>query len=85
VTPVGEAVPVNMPKLTMAATEATFLEWLVEDGTAVTEGEPIYSVSTDKVETEVESPATGVLRHGDAEFEVDYPIGTMLGSIDTPG
>ncbi len=79
----AEHVPVQMPKLTMAATEATFLEWLVGDGTEVTEGEPIYSVSTDKVETEVKSPASGVLRHGSAEFEVDYPVGTQLGAIET--
>jgi 2-oxoglutarate dehydrogenase E2 component (dihydrolipoamide succinyltransferase) len=72
-----------MAKLTMAATEATFLEWLVDDGGAVTAGDPIYLVATDKVESEVESPATGVLRHGEAEFEVDYPIGTRLGSIET--
>ncbi len=81
-TAVGDVVPLNMPKLTMAATEATFLEWLVEDGAAVTEGQPIYSVSTDKVDTEVESPASGVLRHGEAEFEVDYPVGTQVGSIE---
>jgi len=82
VTTVGDVVPLNMPKLTMAATEATFLEWLVEDGATVTEGQPIYSVSTDKVDTEVESPASGVLRHGEAEFEVDYPVGTQVGSIE---
>ena len=81
-TTVGDVVPLNMPKLTMAATEATFLEWLVEDGATVTEGQPIYSVSTDKVDTEVESPASGVLRHGEAEFEVDYPVGTQVGSIE---
>ncbi|PAK28067.1 biotin-requiring enzyme family protein [Streptomyces sp. alain-838] len=72
-----------MPKLTMAATEATFVEWLVEDGAQVSEGDPIYSVSTDKVENEVESPATGTLRHGDAEPEADYEVGTQLGTIET--
>jgi pyruvate/2-oxoglutarate dehydrogenase complex dihydrolipoamide acyltransferase (E2) component len=77
-------VPVKMPKLTMAATEATFLEWIAADGTEVTEGDPIYLVSTDKVETEVESPASGVLRHGSAEAEEDYEVGTQLGTIETP-
>ena len=81
-TRVAEPVPLLMPKLSMAATEATFLEWLVADGAEVAEGDSIYSVSTDKVETEVESPATGVLRHGDAQVEVDYPVGTRLGSIE---
>jgi pyruvate/2-oxoglutarate dehydrogenase complex dihydrolipoamide acyltransferase (E2) component len=71
-----------MPKLTMAATEATFVEWLVDDGATVAEGDPIYAVATDKVENEVESPASGVLRHGDAEAEVDYEVGTQLGTIE---
>lgn len=79
----AELVPVKMPKLTMAATEATFLEWIAADGTAVSEGEPIYLVASDKVETEVTAPASGVLRHGAAEAEADYPVGTQLGSIET--
>ncbi|MEU9272618.1 biotin/lipoyl-containing protein [Streptomyces sp. NPDC048251] len=79
----GDVVPVKMPKLTMAATEATFIEWMVEDGAPVSEGDPIYTVATDKVETEVESPASGTLRHGDAEGEVDYEVGTQLGTIET--
>jgi pyruvate/2-oxoglutarate dehydrogenase complex dihydrolipoamide acyltransferase (E2) component len=74
-----------MPKLSMAATEATFIEWLVDDGATVAEGHPIYSVATDKVETEVESPAAGLLRHGEAEGEVDYEVGTQLGTIETTG
>jgi 2-oxoglutarate dehydrogenase E2 component (dihydrolipoamide succinyltransferase) len=71
-----------MPKLTMAATEATFLEWLVGDGAAVIAEEPLYVVASDKVESEVPSPAAGVLRHGKAEPEIAYPVGTMLGAIE---
>ncbi|MFC7886904.1 biotin/lipoyl-containing protein [Streptomyces sp. NPDC057376] len=78
----AEIVPLNMPKLSMAATEATFLEWLVEDGAVVTEGEPIYTVATDKVDSEVEAPASGILRHGDVKEETDYPVGTRIGSIE---
>jgi 2-oxoglutarate dehydrogenase E2 component (dihydrolipoamide succinyltransferase) len=67
----------------MAATEATFLEWLVEDGARVEEEQPLYIVATDKVETEVTSPATGVLRYGSADAEVVYPVGHNLGTIET--
>jgi 2-oxoglutarate dehydrogenase E2 component (dihydrolipoamide succinyltransferase) len=82
---VAELVPLNMPKLSMAATEATFVEWLVDDGAPVAEGEPIYAVATDKVENEVEAPATGILRHGEAEADEDYPVGTRMGAIETTG
>ncbi|MFG1924467.1 biotin/lipoyl-containing protein [Cryptosporangium sp. NPDC048952] len=78
-----QKVPVNVPKLTMATTEVTFLEWLVPDGTAVTEEEPIYVVATDKVENEVNAPASGILRHGTAEPEEVYPVGTQIATIET--
>lgn len=75
-------VPVQMPKLTMAAVDATFVEWLVADGESVAAEQPLYMVASDKAEAEVPSPAGGVLRHGEAEREVVYPVGTTLGVIE---
>jgi pyruvate/2-oxoglutarate dehydrogenase complex dihydrolipoamide acyltransferase (E2) component len=75
-------VPVQIPKVTMAAIEATFVDWLVADGQQVTEEQPLYVVATDKVETEVVSPVTGVLRHGSAVPETTYPVGTQLATIE---
>jgi pyruvate/2-oxoglutarate dehydrogenase complex dihydrolipoamide acyltransferase (E2) component len=66
----------------MAITEATFLEWLVEDGEAVTEGQDIYSIGTDKVDVDIESPAAGVLRHGVATPDEIYDVGTEIGFIE---
>lgn len=68
----------------MAITEAAFIEWLVEDGATVAESQPIYSVETDKVEVEIESPAAGVLRHGIAEEDEVYEVGTEIGHIECP-
>lgn len=75
-------VSVKMPKLTMAALDATFVEWLVHDGQEVARDQPLYLVETEKVETEVPSPASGVLRHGPAQPGTVYLVGTELGSID---
>jgi pyruvate/2-oxoglutarate dehydrogenase complex dihydrolipoamide acyltransferase (E2) component len=80
--PTGNTVSVQMPKLTMATVEATFIEWLVDDGETVAEEQPIYSVATDKVETEVVAPAGGVLRHGEAVPETVYSVGTELARIE---
>jgi pyruvate/2-oxoglutarate dehydrogenase complex dihydrolipoamide acyltransferase (E2) component len=77
-----QVVPVRMPKLTMAASEATFLDWLVADGERVAAEQPLYVVASDKVESEVPSPGAGVLRHGKAQPETDYPVGAMLGAIE---
>jgi 2-oxoglutarate dehydrogenase E2 component (dihydrolipoamide succinyltransferase) len=77
-----KTVPVRMPKLSMATTEGTFLEWMVGDGESVAAEQPLYTVATDKVEAEVPSPATGILRHGEAETEVVYPVGAQLAMIE---
>ncbi|MFF2554045.1 lipoyl domain-containing protein [Nocardia sp. NPDC058058] len=71
-----------MPKLDVSMTEGTFLGWLVPDGSAVAEGEPLYTVGTDKVETEIPAPEHGVLRYGAVEVEGEYPVGTTLGRLE---
>lgn len=78
----SDTVPVRVPKVTMAAVDATFLGWLVDDGAQVQELQPIYQIATDKVEVEVESPAAGILRHGEVETDADYPVGTQVGVIE---
>lgn len=52
----------TMPKLGLTMTDGTIREWLVDDGTFVQAGEPLLVIETDKVETEVEARADGVLR-----------------------
>lgn len=76
------SISVQVPKLTMAATDAVFLGWLVDDGATVEAQQPIYTVATDKVEVEVEAPASGVLRHGEVEEDEDYDVGHELGVIE---
>lgn len=78
----SSTVSVQIPKLNMAAVEATFVCWLVDDGQHVKEEQPIYTAATDKVEVEIEAPATGILRHGSAEEDEDYPVGTEVGVIE---
>ena len=51
----------TMPKLGLTMEEATILEWLVPDGGELVEGAAALRIETDKVETEVEAPASGVL------------------------
>ena len=75
-------VAVKVPKLTMAAIDATFTEWLVEDGQFVEENQPLYVVETENVETEVPSPASGVLHYGDAKPQEVYAVGTELAVIE---
>jgi len=55
------SVSVKMPQLGESVTEGTITRWLKNVGDHVTADEPLVEVSTDKVDTEIPSPATGIL------------------------
>lgn len=53
---------VKMPKLGITMTEGTLEEWLIKEGDAVNNEDPLFVVSTDKLSNEIESEGTGILR-----------------------
>jgi pyruvate/2-oxoglutarate dehydrogenase complex dihydrolipoamide acyltransferase (E2) component len=75
------SIEVRIPKLGMSMTEGTLVEWLVADGASVKEGEPIYTLETDKANQEIESPAAGVIRVSAPIGEV-YEVGVLIASIE---
>jgi pyruvate/2-oxoglutarate dehydrogenase complex dihydrolipoamide acyltransferase (E2) component len=74
------AVTLTIPRLEMAATEGTLVEWLVDDGAQVREGDAIYVLETGKTARDIEAPATGRLLQK-ARAGQDYPVGTEIGEI----
>ena len=56
------ATPVTLPALGESVTEGTVTRWLKSVGDEVAVDEPLLEVSTDKVDTEIPSPASGVLQ-----------------------
>jgi len=79
------ATEIVMPKLGLTMETGTIGAWLVEEGEAVTAGQPLLEVVTDKVTMEVEARASGILRRivvqAGTEVEVATPIG-LIGSAD---
>src|SRR6516165_9880435 len=76
---------IQMPKLGHAMTEGTVLQWHKRAGDAVTRGERVLTVETDKAEVEIEAPASGVLaRLSAAQGEV-VQVGGELAVIATNG
>jgi pyruvate/2-oxoglutarate dehydrogenase complex dihydrolipoamide acyltransferase (E2) component len=74
------SITLTIPKLQMSTTEGTLADWLVDDGAIVEEGQPIYSLETDKVVQDIAAPASGKLTQKVAAGET-YPVGTEIGEI----
>jgi len=79
------ATPVLMPELGESVAEGTVTRWLKKVGDTVAVDEPLVEVSTDKVDTEIPSPAAGTLLSITAEEDVTVKVGAELGRIGTPG
>ena len=78
------ATDVKIPKLGLTMEEGTVVAWLVPHGTVVAAGQVVYLLETDKVETEVEAEADGVLHHGVAEGTTLAP-GAVVGWLVAEG
>ena len=75
-------VPVHMPKYGMTMEEGLIVEWLVKEGDTVKEGDSIVIIETEKVETELESPASGVVAEISAQADSEIPVGEIIAYID---
>ena len=69
-----------LPKLGFSMNVGSLSQWLIADGAAVKEGEPLYALESEKSVQEIESPASGTLKILVQPGEV-YPVGTVLGEI----
>ncbi len=74
------ATEIILPKIGFSMTEGVLAEWLVADGATVTEGQPIFSLESDKSTNEVESPAAGVIKITGVPGET-YQVGDIIGTI----
>src|SRR5499427_6168014 len=76
------SVSVTMPQLGESVTEGTVTRWLKKEGEHVTADEPLLEVSTDKVDTEIPSPATGILRGIVVDEDETVAVGAQLAVIE---
>ncbi len=70
-----------LPKIGFSMTEGVLAEWLATDGAAVTEGQPLFAVESEKSTNEIESPASGTLRIKGVTGET-YQVGDIIGTIE---
>ena len=76
------SVSVSMPQLGESVTEGTVTRWLKKEGERVEVDEPLLEVSTDKVDTEIPSPASGILRGIVVDEDETVAVGAQLAVID---
>ncbi|WP_433529287.1 2-oxoglutarate dehydrogenase, E2 component, dihydrolipoamide succinyltransferase [Micromonospora sp. CA-263727] len=78
-------VSVTMPRLGESVTEGTVTRWLKQEGDTVEVDEPLLEVSTDKVDTEIPSPAAGVLTRIVVSEDETAEVGSELAVISGEG
>ena len=81
----GTLVDVVMPQMGVSVSEGTVVTWRKQVGETVKADETIVEISTDKVDTEVPAPATGVVRELLVAEGTTVDVGTRLAVIDTGG
>src|SRR5579862_1207280 len=75
------AVDVVMPQMGVSVSEGTVTRWLKQEGEQIEADEPLLEISTDKVDTEVPSPASGTLTQILVQEGETVDVGTKLGQI----
>jgi pyruvate dehydrogenase E2 component (dihydrolipoamide acetyltransferase) len=78
-------VDVVMPQMGVSVSEGTITKWLKQEGEAIEPDEALLEISTDKVDTEVPSPAGGVVQKIIAQEGETVPVGTKIAVIAPEG
>jgi pyruvate dehydrogenase E2 component (dihydrolipoamide acetyltransferase) len=76
---------IRMPQMGQSVEEASIVMWLKKEGETVSQGEPIFTIQTDKAEIECESTADGVLHKILIEPDVTVPVLTVVALVGKPG
>ena len=76
---------VTLPQLGETVTEGTITRWFKKIGDSVAADEPLFEVSTDKVDTEVPSPVAGVLSEIRVPEGDTVPVGTVIAVVGAAG
>src|SRR5258708_39441469 len=76
---------VIMPQMGESIFEGTLTKWLKKPGDKVQRDEPLFEISTDKVDAEIPAPATGVLKEVKVSEGATVQVNTVVGVIDADG
>src|SRR5687768_6510966 len=75
------ATPVVMPQMGESIAEGTVVRWIKKVGDSVDRDEPLFEISTDKVDAEIPSPAAGVLTAIQVKEGETVPVNSVVATI----
>src|SRR5437868_6872348 len=74
-----------MPQMGESIVEGTITKWLKKPGDKVQRDEPLFEISTDKVDAEIPAPASGILREIKVSEGTTVQVNTVVGTIAVDG
>ncbi len=83
--PTDVLIDVTMPQMGVSVAEGTIVAWRVGVGDAIEAEQTICEISTDKIDTEVPAPASGVVAEILVDVDATVDVGTVLARIAGPG
>src|SRR5207248_402665 len=79
------ATEIVMPQMGESIVEGTITKWLKKPGDKIQRDEPLFEISTDKVDAEIPAPASGVLQEIKISEGTTVGVNTVVGTIATEG
>lgn len=77
----GSSIDIVMPQMGESIVEGTITKWLKKVGDTVAKDEPLFEISTDKVDAEIPSPESGVLQEIKSDAGATVPINAVVGVL----
>ena len=74
--------PIYMPKFGMTMAEGIIVQWHKQVGDPIRVGEPLVTVQTEKVDTDIESPVEGVVAELHYAVDDEAPVGEVIAVIE---
>src|SRR5437764_5630776 len=79
------ATEIVMPQMGESIVEGTITKWLKKPGDKIQRDEPLFEISTDKVDAEIPAPASGVLQEIKVTEGTTVQVNTVVGTIASDG
>src|ERR1051325_7572249 len=79
------ATDIVMPQMGESIVEGTITKWLKKPGDKIQRDEPLFEISTDKVDAEIPAPASGVLQEIKVTEGTTVQVNTVVGTISSDG